>query len=399
MIIFIKTIHAKLSLDIDSSATLFELYKIAKERVGQRGNLILNGKILKETKEITLEEIGIKVESKIEFQEPNNLQITVIFEGTEETVIVPARADVTIHHVRQEIRNKWPNEESFFKELPRVFYDDQELYDNDIAADVFPYGRAKIRVERPKCKSKNNNNNNNNNNNADENTTIKDNPTFYSAPKMSLKGITFKSKVLSPTSAVKLVAIGDGAVGKTSMLITYTSNAIPTGHIPKIIDNCEVDVIYKDTRVALGLWDTPCHGDHDRLRVLFYPGADVFLICFSVVSPASFYNRYRWMQEMNYYAPGVPFIYVATKSDLFGDKDISERLASRELKILEEDEIRNAAEEDGAAAYVICSSLTQKNLKDVFDIALKTVFDPTSKKKKKSTKILSSFRNIFASKV
>lgn len=42
--------------------------------------------------------------------------------------------------------------------------------------------------------------------------------------------------------------------------------------------------------INLGLWDTAGQEDYDRLRPLSYPQTDVFLICFSVVSPPSFEN-------------------------------------------------------------------------------------------------------------
>jgi small GTP-binding protein len=42
--------------------------------------------------------------------------------------------------------------------------------------------------------------------------------------------------------------------------------------------------------INLGLWDTAGQEDYDRLRPLSYPQTDVFLICFSLVSPPSLEN-------------------------------------------------------------------------------------------------------------
>lgn len=42
--------------------------------------------------------------------------------------------------------------------------------------------------------------------------------------------------------------------------------------------------------ISLGLWDTAGQEDYDRLRPLSYPQTDVFLICFSLVSPPSYEN-------------------------------------------------------------------------------------------------------------
>uniref|UniRef100_A0A3B3XES7 Ras homolog family member B n=1 Tax=Poecilia mexicana TaxID=48701 RepID=A0A3B3XES7_9TELE len=88
----------------------------------------------------------------------------------------------------------------------------------------------------------------------------------------------------------KLVVVGDGACGKTCLLIVFSKDEFPEVYVPTVFETYVADIEVDNQQVQLALWDTAGQEDYDRLRPLSYPDTDVILMCYSVDSPDSLGN-------------------------------------------------------------------------------------------------------------
>lgn len=183
---------------------------------------------------------------------------------------------------------------------------------------------------------------------------------------------------------IKLVIVGDGTVGKTSMLISYTTNTFPEEYLPTVFDNYTSTVVVDSITVSLGLWDTAGQEDYDRLRPLSYPQTNVFLVCYSVISPSTYTNiTNKWIPEIRHHCPDTPIVLCGTKIDLRDDPNTIQSLQKQNLAPIRREQGIKLSKKIKAYCYVECSALTQKGLHQVFEEAIRAVLVPKITKQNK----------------
>lgn len=191
--------------------------------------------------------------------------------------------------------------------------------------------------------------------------------------------INVKKKVNVRKEKIKCVLVGDGAVGKTSLITAYAQDKFREEYQPTAFDTFNVVVDVDDRPVSVEICDTAGQDSMKELRELCYPGTDVLMLCFSLVKPETFKSvADRWTKAAR--AVGAPVILVGTQSDLAQDVRVLENLRIRGEHVVTEAEAKALAMKINAV-YMETSAKTRTKLKDAFDSAILAAL-PVMKKKK-----------------
>ncbi|NXD32537.1 RHO2 protein, partial [Spelaeornis formosus] len=167
----------------------------------------------------------------------------------------------------------------------------------------------------------------------------------------------------------KLVIVGDGAAGKTSLLNVFAVGHFPENYEPTVFDNYVTEIELDSKPIQLALWDTAGQEEYERLRPLSYSKAHVILIAFSVDTPDSLDNvSQKWIEEVrSICGKAIPVILVACKTDL-REKAIQNGTYTTD-KYIDRETGQKVAQSIGAKAYYETSALLNQGVDAVFEAA------------------------------
>ncbi|KAH7349950.1 ras family protein [Plectosphaerella cucumerina] len=180
-----------------------------------------------------------------------------------------------------------------------------------------------------------------------------------------------------PSSSVKLVLLGEAAVGKSSLVLRFVNNDFQENKEPTIGAAFLTQKCNLPTRtIKFEIWDTAGQERFASLAPMYYRNAQAALVVYDLTKPTSLIKAKHWVAELQRQAsPGIVIALVGNKLDLCGDGDsgsapggddeAGEDEEQGSARKVPTDEAKGYADEEGLLFFET-SAKTGHNVTDVF---------------------------------
>ncbi len=165
---------------------------------------------------------------------------------------------------------------------------------------------------------------------------------------------------------IKVTVIGDGGVGKTSLIQKFTQGIFKTDYIKTIgaqLTHYETEI--DEYKIELLFWDIAGQDDFHFLRPSFYRSSKAVIIVYSLeensLGERSFDNITSWFEDVKQYCGEIPAVVFANKVDLIDEQS------------LDKAKIQNLVKEHNFLGYYITSAKTGQGLDEAFNALSKEI--------------------------
>ncbi|MFW9958028.1 MAG: Rab family GTPase [Candidatus Odinarchaeota archaeon] len=193
---------------------------------------------------------------------------------------------------------------------------------------------------------------------------------------------------MSPTSSgelmYKVVLIGEGAVGKTSIRRNFLGKGFMSSHIATIgVDFAQKYVSVNQHTVRLVIWDLAGQTGFERVRKHYYQGCSALILVYSVVDRKTFENITWWLVEAFKYNQMIPpTAILANKIDLRSSEINADEVSTEEGLQFRDIFVRRL---EVPAIFLETSAKTGENIQEAFTELTKILIDEDKKRKMKLT--------------
>ena len=116
----------------------------------------------------------------------------------------------------------------------------------------------------------------------------------------------------------KTLLLGDGAVGKTSLIKQYVKNEFEADYKPTIgVDIFSKSVKFENVQINMSVWDIAGQEKFKLFRKSFFSGAHAALVIFDYTRLETFNSlESEWITNLLEISGNVPYIIIGNKTDL-----------------------------------------------------------------------------------
>jgi len=163
---------------------------------------------------------------------------------------------------------------------------------------------------------------------------------------------------------LKVIIVGEAAVGKTSLVIRFVSNRFKKDYRSTIGTNIyskEIELPRMEN-ISLNLWDIAGQERWARMRHRYYRGSHGAIIVGDLTRPNTFEQiKEFWIPDLRKFLSNIPIILIGNKNDLENQVSLNK--------------VKEMEEEMNAVSGIITSAKTGENVEDAFKILTKEILN------------------------